>query len=211
MDDNQIKNNGIALEVRGQKRVFPPTPANNPFKIIKSEDRSVSLADILDAHSPLGTFKTDSADAHLSELSKKSEGSKRIAAEVSLKSIFQKSESRTTKDSNKPHAVIPPWNEQELLSTINSFLHSDIVTPDPLSDGPSSTQVIQRTVCTPTTQSCINGVDTKNAATPKSSSPSHLMVLMVNEHHLALSPILALRVTGLVVLARTWLPRTVAY
>lgn len=115
----------------------------------------------------------------MSELSKKSEGSKRIAAEVSLKSIFQKSESRTTKDSNKPHAVIPPWNEQELLSTINSFasseavLHSDIVTPDPLSDGPSSTQVIQRTVCTPTTQPCMNGVDTKNAATPKSSSPSH--------------------------------------
>lgn len=32
MDDNQVKNNGIALEVKGQKRVFPPTPDNNPFK-----------------------------------------------------------------------------------------------------------------------------------------------------------------------------------
>jgi hypothetical protein len=38
MDDNQVKNNGIALDVTGWKRVFPPTRDNNPFKRTKSED-----------------------------------------------------------------------------------------------------------------------------------------------------------------------------
>lgn len=176
MDDNQMNNNGVALDVKGQKRVFPPTPANNPFKRTKLEDQSVSLAQSLGTSLPQGASKTDSADAHLSELSKKSQGNKITAAEARLESILQKSESSLTKDSNKPHFVIPAGNEQELLSTINNLacsgaaLRSD--TSIPLSDGPSSPQVIQRTVPAPTTQPYMHRVNTKSIATPMSSSPS---------------------------------------